>query len=650
MAHWMGARGFHRKTSFVARCIHSQHKQTKNKSIKMSESFSYEPLLPGQIRLLKILGPYSDAASGITSIEASHVDLSSAPGYVALSYCWGDGKTRDIVRVNDSNLPVTQSVGTLLPYLPRALQNHGCQHFWIDGICVNQLDEDEKATQVRMMESIYSKSIGGLIWLGDCDEIIAQALPLFPSVAAKFASYDHRLGFDEPSMITHGLPPPSSPFWAAVDRIFSKEWFMRVWTFQEAVLPPKITFMCGTFSIDLPTLDTMARQMFLVSQMSSMEHLTNAIEADRRKANDGFVRVRAVQGIRERRQRRPDVASSLLDVLQDAWPWGATKEHDKIYGMLGLAEPSLRKQIVIDYSMAISRVYAEFSKLCIVNDPNLELLHLTPSWSRGQMKILPSWCPNFSSEPPATPFGPSSADVGFRAGLALDKPTVQPSVKEPSFTLHIQGFEVDEITDYIACPWERMSHKTPEDKGKGVAELIRWDAQCLRLSRRVAGIPPSDSGEVPDCHWRTLIADHHLNHTRYRLPAEIGRETYHLARLAMLGMTSARGFSMSAAEMQLAAQQPTIAQMVRVSEYSTAFGFASHGRGFFATRGGRVGLASWLARVGDKVCILYGGRTPYIIRRELGNEIFVGECYVDGLMDGEALTLEGMTDEVFALD
>lgn len=40
---------------------------------------------------------------------------------------------------------------------------------------------------------------------------------------------------------------------------------------------------------------------------------------------------------------------------------------------------------------------------------------------------------------------------------------------------------------------------------------------------------------------------------------------------------------------------------------------------------------------GDQVCILFGGNTPFVLRP--CNEYYqlVGECYIHGMMDGEAM-------------
>lgn len=57
-----------------------------------------------------------------------------------------------------------------------------------------------------------------------------------------------------------------------------------------------------------------------------------------------------------------------------------------------------------------------------------------------------------------------------------------------------------------------------------------------------------------------------------------------------------------------------------------------------------------IMEAGDVVVVLYGGRTPFLIRRrEGGTWMLVGECYVHGMMNGEVFELEGVEDEEFVI-
>lgn len=65
---------------------------------------------------------------------------------------------------------------------------------------------------------------------------------------------------------------------------------------------------------------------------------------------------------------------------------------------------------------------------------------------------------------------------------------------------------------------------------------------------------------------------------------------------------------------------------------------ATYGCRLIYTEAGLMGLAPAAATIGDKLCVLFGGQVLYVIRaREDGRHEFIGECYVHGLMVGEAL-------------
>jgi hypothetical protein len=56
-----------------------------------------------------------------------------------------------------------------------------------------------------------------------------------------------------------------------------------------------------------------------------------------------------------------------------------------------------------------------------------------------------------------------------------------------------------------------------------------------------------------------------------------------------------------------------------------------------AIRKGNIGLVPTNAKVGDVVAVFTGGLIPIILRPESGHYTFVGDAYVHGIMDGEAM-------------
>lgn len=104
----------------------------------------YSPLktATGEIRLAVIL-PAKSGTEVSVNLRTVQLNKSSTPEYEALSYTWGSVESPVSIRINDCNLlPVTRNLEEALQRLhcetrPRAL--------WIDAICVNQEDLDERS-------------------------------------------------------------------------------------------------------------------------------------------------------------------------------------------------------------------------------------------------------------------------------------------------------------------------------------------------------------------------------------------------------------------------------------------------------------------------------------------------------------------------
>lgn len=85
-------------------------------------------------------------------------------------------------------------------------------------------------------------------------------------------------------------------------------------------------------------------------------------------------------------------------------------------------------------------------------------------------------------------------------------------------------------------------------------------------------------------------------------------------------------------------------------QVGTGFATFSNGRHLSETRNGRLGSMPKGTKVGDKICILYGGNLPYVIRPcGDGKYTLVGDCYVHGFMYGEAMDMDGIKTEAIHL-
>ena len=85
-------------------------------------------------------------------------------------------------------------------------------------------------------------------------------------------------------------------------------------------------------------------------------------------------------------------------------------------------------------------------------------------------------------------------------------------------------------------------------------------------------------------------------------------------------------------------------------KWSRAANGASKHRAFARTAKGYFVLGPAVLKVGDVVCVLFGGKMPFCLRPWGRHYLLVGECYVHGLMDGEAMKMlerEEVAEEVF---
>ena len=75
-----------------------------------------------------------------------------------------------------------------------------------------------------------------------------------------------------------------------------------------------------------------------------------------------------------------------------------------------------------------------------------------------------------------------------------------------------------------------------------------------------------------------------------------------------------------------------------------------HGRSELYSPGkAQPGFACKTVVPNDLVCIILGSRTPVVLRRSGGNFVFVGQCYLEDAMHGEAVTWEEEEGETFIL-
>jgi hypothetical protein len=135
-----------------------------------AECYKYAPLQHNQIRIL-LLQPSTtweapmECYLQILDLEPRSTD--QAPNqYETLSYCWGDPSKSGLhwIQCHDKRLELRENLHSALRYLRLRVQ---VRRLWIDAICINQHDLDERGNQVAIMAKIFNMASQTLIWLGE---------------------------------------------------------------------------------------------------------------------------------------------------------------------------------------------------------------------------------------------------------------------------------------------------------------------------------------------------------------------------------------------------------------------------------------------------------------------------------------------------
>ena len=127
-----------------------------------------------EIRLLAIHPGTADQPVQCSLLYTSLLDEHPLP-FETVSYCWGDIARRAIIHVEGARLDVAASAAEALR---RFRRNSSSRILWLDAVCINQHNLEEKGRQVAFMGEVYHKALRNLIWLGQDDVTTGEALDI----------------------------------------------------------------------------------------------------------------------------------------------------------------------------------------------------------------------------------------------------------------------------------------------------------------------------------------------------------------------------------------------------------------------------------------------------------------------------------------
>lgn len=174
--------------------------------------------------------------------ETFHVSIDSKdlPPYTALSYVWGPYEPNKYkTSIHESVLDITTNLHGALSTIEK-LDDLSGQWLWIDAICIDQSDLEERAAQVKLMRDLYSRADRTVAYLGPEDDGAEIAL-----------SWVERLGTAHPDLdqidwfVKAAGASEYDLEWKSLNALFGRQWWLRAWILQETILSSRIYFVFG---------------------------------------------------------------------------------------------------------------------------------------------------------------------------------------------------------------------------------------------------------------------------------------------------------------------------------------------------------------------------------------------------------------------
>ncbi|OGM45294.1 hypothetical protein ABOM_006462 [Aspergillus bombycis] len=305
------------------------------------------PLGPNTTRMVRLF-PNKEKHAEIRC-ELFTYDLTEIEGgkhlYEALSYVWsgdeeGSAEQRKKIIVHGHTVPITVNLHAALVNLrDRQLE----RVLWIDAICINQENLDEKSRQIPLMRTIYAQADRVIVWLGDAFEHGDTALETIRDLAKKKAMGGK--GSD-----TKRAQSSSEPCL----KLLQRKWFRRIWVLQEAGVARSIEIMCGSIQINGST--------FLVYLIRGAQF---------RPRNDSRLRGSLYIG-------------ELIDMYR--YHMSSTR-HDKIYALLGLtADDPNTPGLKPDYNLPWHQVFNTTIQYILSSEGSVE------TFPNKEMAIIHTKC------------------------------------------------------------------------------------------------------------------------------------------------------------------------------------------------------------------------------------------------------------------
>lgn len=499
--------------------------------------------------------------------------LSRCPAFEALSYAWGNPEPIQPVFINGTRVMVTYNLDIALRNLRDAQSR---RILWIDALCINQADVDERNRQVFLMSRIFSTAKHVLVWLGEARGRSDFAMDRLKDLAGgqEFAIREKELLRD-----------------LILTTLIDREWWGRLWIVQEAVLARSDpTIMCGSKWLPWDIF------------MSGCDK----VKIDALYSSESRKNIYRLIQFNHLRQLRGDLSLELLirllppsHLLTCTKDFHATDPRDKVYGCVGLLAEFRRKSIGLDYQKSVERVYYDMAKYLLESDSCSFFGRY--SFSKTG-RACPSWVPDFAAQDSLDPSNPllfisrgSSRTYGRRCV----------SFQDDTNALTISGILFDTVETAIEV---KGSQDCVFNQLPGLERLMEH-AFNRKLSSDICYFSKlKKHNDILE-----LFGGHHGD--------EPSLDMRHQYDVLAKGAKPPSSTNATASEYV----QPLLLLINHILP----------GRFFFITRMGFVGIGVGRVRMDDRVTFLFGEDFPTILRPQGDSYSVIGAAHVPGIMDGE---------------
>ncbi|KAK3318730.1 heterokaryon incompatibility protein-domain-containing protein [Apodospora peruviana] len=207
------------------------------------DTYRYAPFTKrGSTRLLRLM-PHQDKQAPIQCQIVLKEPGQTTHLYEALSYTWGSKDNQNPIYIQSESsgstgrghsLLVTANLHAALVHLRDCLLE---RVLWVDAICINQEDNEEKGHQVQAMARIYVIAACVIVWLGKAADESDEALQVLDEAA-------------ENAQEGRQHSPISESSQQAIFTLLERPWFQRVWILQEVATARNVVIKCGLSEID----------------------------------------------------------------------------------------------------------------------------------------------------------------------------------------------------------------------------------------------------------------------------------------------------------------------------------------------------------------------------------------------------------------